>query len=115
MRRLWYRSPSRVRRFTLADRTLSWELPQVGSRQAAIAHVRISQRVAPEFPWTEITTVAADQPQQLVLPQVNPGTIYYQAIVVDVDGQEGPPVETSGTLAFDLPGSVTNFTVTDVG
>ncbi len=97
----------------MTDRTLSWDLPQVGSRQAAIAHVRISQRVSTDFPWTEITTVAADQPQQLVLPQVNPGTIFYQAIVVDVDGQEGPPVETSGSLAFDVPGSVTNFIATD--
>lgn len=97
----------------MANRRLTWTLPNVSGRQAAISHTRIDFRVDPSLPWTTQDNVPADGVQELLFLDVNPGTFYYQATVVDVEGQEGPPVETSAFLQYDPPGSVTDFIATD--
>lgn len=97
----------------MANRLLTWELPPPSPRRAEIDYVRIDFRVDPSLDWTTQTEVPADQPQELRFVDVAPGTFYYQATVVDINGQEGPPVETSAEAPYDLPGSVINFTATE--
>ena len=91
---------------------LTWTLPEVTPRQNPIAHVRIEFRVAETLPWTVQDTVDSGATQELLFIDVQPGTFFYRAIVVDTEGLEGPPVETLVTLSFDPPGSVQNFTAT---
>lgn len=115
LRWLFPKKPGRVKNlgYNMTDRTLTWDLPQVSARQAPILHTRIDFRTDTDLPWTTQDTIAADAPQQLVFADVQPGTFFYRATVVDVDMQEGEPVETAANLAFDPPGSVSNFTATD--
>ena len=97
----------------MANRRLTWDLPTVTPRQAAIAGVRIEFRVDPSFDWTVQDTVAPDVTQELLFVDVAPGTFFYRAIVVDVEGTEGAPVEIEVFGSFDVPGEVTNFVATD--
>lgn len=98
----------------MADRLLTWTLPAPSVRQAEIDYVRIDFRADESLSWTNLPEIPADQPQELLLVDVAPGTMFYQATIVDVEGNEGPPVETSAEAPFDLPGSVSNFTATEV-
>ena len=97
----------------MANRRLTWELPVVTPRQAAIKHVEISFRADASFPWTKQADVPVDDPQELLFVDVAPGTMYYRAIIVDVENIAGSPVEGSATAAFDPPGTVMNFTITE--
>ena len=110
------RRPRRVRRFRgtvdMSNVRLTWDLPAVGPTQRQIDYVRIDFRVDATLPWTEQDRVTPDVAQELLFQDVAPGLYFYQATVVDVDGVEGPPVETSVDVAFDGPGSVANFTAT---
>ena len=99
----------------MSDVRLTWDLPTVTARQYPIAHVRIEFRVDESLPWTIQDMVDVAAVQELLFVDVQPGTFFYQAIVVDEQGQEGAPVETNITLAFDLPGSVENFLATEEG
>jgi hypothetical protein len=85
----------------------------VGARPAALDYVRIAFRVDESLPWTEPDRVASDSPQELLFVDVQPGPFFYRATVVDVEGTEGAPAETSAFLAFDPPGTVQNFKATD--
>ena len=97
----------------MANRRLTWELPTVTPRQADIAGVRIEFRVDPSFDWTVQDTVAPDVTQELLFVDVAPGTFYYRAIVVDVEGAEGAPVEIEVFGTYDPPTQVINFMATD--
>jgi len=97
----------------VSDVRLTWDLPTVTPRQYPIAHVRIEFRVDESLPWTIQDTVDAAAAQELLFVDVQPGTFFYQAIVVDEQGQEGAPVETSINIAFDVPGGVENFLATE--
>ena len=92
---------------------LTWDLPVVSARQAAISHTIIDFRVDPTLPWTLQDTVDVAAIQELLFVDVQPGAYFYRATVVDVDGVSGLPVETSITVAFDPPGAVTNFIATE--
>lgn len=114
IRLLWPKDPGRVKDFKMTDRTLSWILPNVSPRQAAIDHTIIDFRVDESLPWTVQDNVASDGPQQLVLVNVMPGRFIYRATVVDAGGQPGPSVEIEITNnAYDPPGSVESFTAVD--
>lgn len=115
VRKFWPKGPGKVRHLEIdmANRRLTWTLPNVSMRQAEISHTTISFRVDPSFPWTKQADVPAGGVQELLFSDVNPGTFYYQAVVVDVEGQEGPPAETSAFTQFEPPGSVSNFKATD--
>lgn len=97
----------------MANRTISWTLPVPTKNQAALKHVLVDQRVAPEFPWTNVAIVPVADPQQVVLPDVNSGVIHYRVIVVDKLDQQSTPVEATGNLAFDPPSPVTGLTIVD--
>lgn len=92
---------------------LTWTLPPVTPRQYSIDYTRIEFRVSDTLPWTEQDVVPASNPQELLFVDVQPGSFFYRATVVDTEGNEGPPVETSIVLAFDPPGSVTDFIATE--
>lgn len=91
---------------------LTWTLPAVSARQRPIQHTEISVRVDPTLPWTVQDVVVPGVAQELVFFDVPPGDQYYQAVVVDVDGLRGAPVETSVAVPFDPPGTVTELTAT---
>ena len=91
---------------------VTWTLPNVSNRQRPIQHTEISVRLDPSLPWTVQDVVAPDVVQELVFFDVVPGTHYYQAVVVDTEGVRGPAVETSVSIPFDPPGSVSNLTAT---
>jgi len=96
----------------MANVRLTWALPSVSGRQRAIQHARVDIRVSPDLPWTLQDTVAPDVSQELLFQDVAPGTHFYRVTVVDVDGAEGVPAETSADVPFDPPGTVTNLTAT---
>lgn len=91
---------------------LTWELPTVNPRQRPIQFTEISVRIDPAFPWTVQDNVAPDVAQEIVLFDVAPGDWYYQAVVIDIDGVRGAPVETRIAVPFDPPNTVTNFIAT---
>lgn len=97
----------------MTDVRLTWELPNVGSRQRPIQSTKISFRVDASLPWTVQEMVLAPE-TELLFQDVPSGTIFYQAIAVDDLGQESTPVETSVDIAFDPPGAVANFQATVV-
>lgn len=92
---------------------LTWNLPAVGPSQAPIAGVRIEINADPAtLPWVEQDTVLVDAPQELLFVDAAPGTMFYRATVIDAEGNEGAPADTSVAVPFDPPGTVTNLTAT---
>lgn len=116
IRRWWYKDPGKVKKVkvNLMDRTISWTLPNVSNRQADIERVDVSFRVDEQFGWTLQGSVLAADPQEITFADVPAGQFFYQLVVVDVVGQEGPPVEVSAFGDYEVPGSVENVTITDV-
>ena len=94
----------------MANVRLTWTLPTVSATQRPIDFVRISSRDATTLPWTAIQDVSAASNQELLFADEPPGQHFYQAVVFDIDGVSGAPVETSADVPFDAPGSVTNLT-----
>ena len=97
----------------MTNMRLTWDLPNVSIRQAPIQHTVIDFRVDPTLPWAMQDTVAAAAVQELLFVDIQPGSYFYRATVVDADGVSGAPVETQATVAFDPPGIVTNLTATE--
>ena len=75
----------------MSDVRLTWDLPTVTPRQYPIAHVRIEFRVDESLPWTIQDTVDAAAAQELLFVDVQPGTFFYQAIVVDEQAKRARP------------------------
>lgn len=96
----------------MANVRLTWKLPSVSLRQRAIQHAKVEIRVDASLPWTLQDQVPPDATQALLFQDVAPGTHYYRVTVVDADGQEGPPAETSADVPYDPPGTVTDLTAT---
>ena len=88
---------------------LTWTLPSVGATQREIEHTRIEFRVDGAPQWTEQTLVPTDVAQELLFQDVAPGTYFYRATVVDIDGNEGAPAETQVDVPYDPPGTVVDF------
>jgi len=88
---------------------VSWTVPVVSARQKAIQHTEISVRVSTSLPWTVQDVVVPSVTQELLFIDVAPGDQFYQAIVVDIDGVRGLPVETTVAVPFDAPGVVTSL------
>ena len=88
---------------------LTWVLPTVSARQKPIQVTEISVRVDPLFPWTVQDIVDPSVTQELLFVDVPPGDQFYQAVVIDVDGARGNPVDTSVAVPFDPPGVVTTL------
>ena len=97
----------------MANRRLTWELPTVTARQHPIAGVEIAFRVDASVPWTVQTTVPVADTQELLFQDVPVGELFYRAVVIDDIGARGNDVVISAFGAFDLPGSITNFTATE--
>lgn len=97
----------------MANRRLAWTLDPITARQAPIAGVEISLRVDPSLPWDVQDTILPEEPQELLLIDVPPGTFYYRAVIVDNQGNRGGDAEVSAFGLYDPPGVVSNFTVTE--
>ena len=97
----------------MADRRLTWVLPNVTSRQHLIVGVEIAFRVDASLPWTMQTTVPAADTQELLFVDVPVGEMFYRAVVIDAVGARGNDAVISATGDYDPPGSVTNFTATE--
>lgn len=115
IKRWWY-GPKPLKRFTvevdeMSNVRLTWQLPTPSNRQRPISHVGISARVSADLPWTPIANVPAPQ-AELVIENVDPGTWYYAAIVVDDQGSESDPAYADTSLAYDPPSAVGGFTAT---
>lgn len=89
---------------------LTWALPAVSARQKPIQYTEISVRVDPGLPWTVQDIVDYNAIQELLFIDVPPGEQFYQAVVFDIDGRAGNPVETSVAVPFDPPGEVSTLT-----
>ena len=112
-----YKKPGKVNQLKLeivdmSNILVTWTLPEVTARQRPIQHTEISVRVDPSLPWTVQDVVVPGSVQELSFFDVAPGDHYYQAVIVDVDGLRGAPVETSVNVPFDPPGTVTTLTAT---
>ena len=96
-------------------RTITWNLPPVGSRQRPIARTLIEYRVKsiPGLPWTLQDEVSPDVEQKLVISDPAPGTFEYGLTVVDEDGRMGKRVVVEKTADYDPPGDVTNVQIVD--
>jgi hypothetical protein len=107
--------PGKVKRlrFDMSDRLLTYVLPKVSTRQHPIAGVEIAFRVDASLPWTVQTTIPAADPPQLLFVDVPAGEMFYRAVVIDAVGARGNDAIISATGAYDIPGSVTNFTATE--
>jgi hypothetical protein len=110
-----YKKPKRVKQFyaefiSMSNVRVSWALPPVSPRQRPIQHTEISVRVSDTLPWTIQDTITPDVSQELVFVDVAPGTQYFRAVVVDVDGTRGPEDTTMTDVVFDPPGAVTALT-----
>ncbi len=97
----------------MANRRLTWNLPNVTARQHPIERTEIAFRVDATQPWTVQTSVLEADPQELLFADVPVGDMLYRAVVIDVAGARGNDTVISASGAFDLPGVVTNFTATD--
>ena len=97
----------------MADRLLTWVLPNVTPRQRPIERTEIAFRVDASFPWTVQTSILAADPQELRFVDVPVGEMFYRAVVIDDVGARGNDTIISATGAFDVPGAVTNFTATE--
>lgn len=97
----------------MADRKLTWALPNVSARQHPIDGTEIAFRVDTSFPWQVQTIVPATDPQELLFADIPVGEMFYRAVVIDAVGARGNDAIISATGAYDIPGSVTNFTATD--
>lgn len=98
----------------MANRRLSWILPNVSIRQHPLAGVEIALRVDASLPWQVHTVVPADAtPQELLFQDVPVGDMFYRAVVVDVMGGRGNDAVISAFGAYDAPGTVTNFIATE--
>ena len=97
----------------MANRRLTWVLPNVSTRQHPIQGVEISWRVDPGFPWTVQTEVPEAATQELLFVDVPVGEMFYRAVVIDVVGARGNDAIISATGAFDIPGTVTSFIATE--
>ena len=95
----------------MPDVRLTWDLPPVSNRQAAIRDVEISFRAAGIPDWTIQDNIAPDVAQEIVFVDVAPGDYEYQAVVYDIIDVAGAPVTASASVPFDPPGEVANFTV----
>lgn len=116
----WWRKPPGQAinlEYDMANRRLTWGWPEVGPRQAPLAHALIDLRVDPSLPWDNQDVVEYQDGAltgELLLIDVNPGTFYYRCTIVDDRGTpDALPavIEVSG--AYDAPGSAVNFTATD--
>ena len=103
----------KVKRFDMANRRLTWVLPNVSARQHPIAGVEIAFRVDASLPWTVQTTVPAGDTQELLFVDIPAGEMFYRAVVIYAVGARGNDAVISATGAYDPPGSVTNFTATE--
>lgn len=92
----------------MSDVRLSWNLPELTSRQLRIAHIRVDFRVDDSLPWTEQDTVPADAVQELLFSDVAPGTYFYRVTVVDIADAEASNF-VSADVAFDDPSAVVNL------
>ena len=110
------KKPGKVKRlrFDMANRRLTWILPNVSARQHPIAGVEIAFRADASFPWSVQAIVpAAADPQELLLVDTPVGEMFYRAVVIDAVGARGNDAVISATGAYDPPGSVTNFIATE--
>jgi len=96
----------------MANVRLKWTLPTPTARQKPIQHAKVEIRVDASLPWTVQDTVTPDVAQEILFQDPAPGTHFYRVTVVDVDGKEGVPGETSADVPFDPPGTVTNLAAT---
>lgn len=95
----------------MANVRLKFGFPTVTARQKPTQHAKVDIRVSPDLPWTLQDTVTPDVAvPELLFQDAAPGTHFYRVTVVDVDGNEGEPRETSANVPFDPPGTVTNLT-----
>ena len=97
----------------MANRRLSWTLPNVTPRQHPIAQVEIAFRVDITLPWTVQASVLASDPQEMLFADVPVGDMFYRAVVIDAAGGRGNDAVISAFGAYDLPGSVTSFTAAE--
>ena len=97
----------------MANRRLTYVLPSVTPRQHPISGVEIAFRADAALPWTVQAIVPATDPSELLFADVPVGEMFYRAVVIDVVGARGNDSVISATGAYDIPGSVTNFTATE--
>lgn len=97
----------------MTTRTLSWTLDAPGPRQAPVARTEIYFRADPSLEWTFQDSVPAAAPQEMVFENVQPGTMFYQAIVFDTFDTPSLPAEASANIPFDPPNAPANFTIVD--
>lgn len=113
----WYRDPSKLKNLEAATNmqgivTLNWTLGPVGNRQLAIDHVRIEGREVTSdnsLPWTKEQDVPAAT-LTLEVDNVAPGEWEYRGIPVDVQGNEGDPLEVQVTMPADKPSQLASLT-----
>lgn len=118
LRQLFYKEPhkkpGKVRQFNaelidMSNVRVSWVLPNVTPNQKPIQHTEISVRVANILPWTVQDIVSPDVAQELLFVDTAAGTLFFRAIVVDIDEVRGAGKETSSETPFDVPGTVTTL------
>ena len=97
----------------MANRRLTWTLPNVTPRQHPIERTEIAFRVDATVPWTVQTSVLEADVQELLFADVPVGDMFYRAVVIDTAGGRGNDAVISAFGAYDLPGIVTNFTATE--
>lgn len=100
----------------MGNRRLTCITPAVSSRQHPIVGVEFAFRVDPLVAWTVQTVVPASNPSEtveLLFADVPVGEMFYRAVVIDAVGARGNDAIISATGAYDLPGTVTNFTATE--
>lgn len=71
--------------------------------------MRIEYRISEDLPWTQHTTVAysdQDAEGEVEFFDVSPGPMFFRGTVVQSDGQEATPSETSVVIGFEGPESI---------
>ena len=80
--------------------------PVPNNRQRRVIETRVERSIDPDsLGWTEIRTIPIEEdPQEIVLQQVDPGTHYFRSITFDDAGAESPGENvTPAEIGFDDP------------
>ena len=90
---------------------VSYELPQVGSRQAPLAHVVLEARVSAALDWAVIAVNPVPS-TEIILQDMAPGDWSFRAFAVDTKGLQSKNHSTASlSIPFDGPGDLSNFAV----
>lgn len=90
--------------------SITWDLPEVSSRQRPIKQVLVEARTSDEFPWAPAgNPVPVDGPQEFNMENMDPGAWFFRLVVVDEADVRSPnPPEFEFGIDFDPPGNVSN-------